>query len=113
MDPRFNAERSPPAPPGGRQGDSHEAEGGGALGAFGYSLAPDSATSTWMKMISSTFLGDSAGSLFSRRPAAIGAGVDGLSSAPAKKRGKHDVDATLELKIALVGGPGVVSSRLM
>lgn len=113
MDPRYIEERSalkPDVARSGRQGDDLTAgiSGSGGLGAFGYSLTQDTATSKWMKMISSTFLGDSSGSIFSRRSPAIAGNTDAAASFPTKKRGKHGVDATPELKIALVGGPGVV-----
>lgn len=82
--------------------------GGGAnsnpLGGFGQSLAQevDNATAKWMKMLSSTFLGDAASmtlgsALFPRKQAAIMA-----------DRSRKDNEPIKEFKVALVGGAGVV-----
>lgn len=76
--------------------------GGGDLASL------DAAASKWMKMLSSTFLGEGASGLFSRRPQAIEGDGGASARAPARKRGPLDVDDTPELKIALVGGSGVV-----
>lgn len=74
------------------------------LGGFGQSLAQevDNATAKWMKMLSSTFLGDAASltlgsALFPRKQAALTA-----------DRSRKDNEPTKEFKVALVGGAGVV-----
>ncbi|RLN79058.1 hypothetical protein BBJ28_00013973 [Nothophytophthora sp. Chile5] len=89
---------------------------GASLGGFGQSFAQevDNATTKWMKMISSTFLGESSGSsIFARR--ASGSAAGGGSGSPhdalgslTKLRGENGLDPTPELKIALVGGAAVV-----
>ncbi|KAG6961104.1 hypothetical protein JG688_00009276 [Phytophthora aleatoria] len=79
----------------------------------------DSATSKWMKMISSTFLGEGASSsLFSRRSSgAAGGGSTGVSQESlgrwAKLRAENGLDPTPELKIALVGGPAVGKTSIV
>lgn len=106
-----------PAAPGGTA-----AAAGGALGGFGHSLAQEveDATAKWMKMISSTFLGESAGSsLFSRRQPAIMADYsqknDTARTKARRGRGAHGsgLDDTRELKIALVGGSAVVRATII
>lgn len=78
--------------------------------------APDgSATSKWMKMISSTFLGEATGSsLFTRRTSGSASGVspDALSNW-AKLRAENGLEATPELKIALVGGSAVGKTSIV
>lgn len=79
--------------------------GTSTLGGFGQSLAQevDNATAKWMKMISSTFLGESASaSLFARRAPA-------LTAAPHESATRRKGNMR-ELKIALVGGSAVVRS---
>ncbi|RLN95404.1 hypothetical protein BBJ28_00022207 [Nothophytophthora sp. Chile5] len=107
----------PPAPASAAGGG----DGGASLGGFGQSFAQevDNATTKWMKMISSTFLGESSGSsIFARR--ASGSAVGGGSGAPqdalgslTKLRGENGLDPTPELKIALVGGAAVVRSSAL
>ncbi|KAL4100190.1 hypothetical protein PRIC1_007984 [Phytophthora ramorum] len=79
--------------------------------------AADSATSKWMKMISSTFLGDGASSsLFARRPSGStgGGGVSQESLGRwAKLRAENGLDPTPELKIALVGGSAVGKTSIV
>ncbi|KAG7379201.1 hypothetical protein PHYPSEUDO_008898 [Phytophthora pseudosyringae] len=81
--------------------------------------AADSATSKWMKMISSTFLGEGASSvLFARRAsgsaAGGGAGVSQESLGRwAKLRAENGLDPTPELKIALVGGSAVGKTSIV
>lgn len=97
--------RTGASPSGDGPASPRPADGGSALGAFG--LGQDNATSKWMKMISSTLLGETSGSLFSRWTPAADAGSGLSATSPRKSMGKNDGDMT-ELKIALVGGPGVV-----
>ncbi|KAG1685046.1 hypothetical protein DVH05_009737 [Phytophthora capsici] len=81
--------------------------------------AADSATSKWMKMISSTFLGEGASSsLFTRRPSgSTGGGSTGVSQESlgrwAKLRAENGLDPTPELKIALVGGSAVGKTSIV
>ncbi|KAF1335939.1 Amino acid/auxin permease, partial [Globisporangium splendens] len=99
-----------------------DAHGGASKAApgFGQSLAQevDNATVKWMKMISSTFLGENAGSslltntLFSRRQPALTADYS-HDGAAAPRRGKNDLDETRELKIALVGGSAVGKTSIV
>jgi hypothetical protein len=82
------------------------------------SPAADSATSKWMKMISSTFLGEGSGSsLFARRPSGSSGATAGVSPESlgrwAKLRAENGLDPTPELKIALVGGAAVVGILCM
>ncbi|GMF48057.1 unnamed protein product [Phytophthora fragariaefolia] len=83
------------------------------------SEAADSATSKWMKMISSTFLGEGGGStIFARR--AVGGGAGGAAGVSpeslgrwAKLRAESGLDPTPELKIALVGGAAVGKTSIV
>ncbi|KAF4041916.1 SH2 domain [Phytophthora infestans] len=79
----------------------------------------DSATSKWMKMISSTFLGEgTSSSLFGRRSSGTtggsGTGVSQESLGRwAKLRAENGLDPTPELKIALVGGSAVGKTSIV
>ncbi|ETM36599.1 hypothetical protein L914_16748 [Phytophthora nicotianae] len=81
--------------------------------------AADSATSKWMKMISSTFLGEgTSSSLFGRRSSGTsGGGSSGVSQESlgrwAKLRAENGLDPTPELKLALVGGPAVGKTSIV
>ncbi|KAE8998867.1 hypothetical protein PF011_g14873 [Phytophthora fragariae] len=81
--------------------------------------AGDSATSKWMKMISSTFLGEGgSSSLFARRASGSAAGgALGVSQESlgrwAKLRAENGLDPTPELKIALVGGAAVGKTSIV
>lgn len=97
---------------GGGSSEHGGGGGGGGGGGFGQALAQevDNATAKWMKMISSTFLGESSASLFARRSPALTQGPAGASAAARRRRGPRadGLDDTRELKIALVGGAAVV-----
>ncbi|TMW64635.1 hypothetical protein Poli38472_011515 [Pythium oligandrum] len=72
-------------------------------------VATEAATSSWMKMISSTLLGDPT-SLFTRKPTTPRTAA---FNAAKKGRSKYDVDDTRTFKIALVGGSGVGKTSIV
>ncbi|KAI9912815.1 hypothetical protein PsorP6_006271 [Peronosclerospora sorghi] len=83
------------------------------------SNAEDSATSKWMKMISSTFLGEGSSSPFFARHAGGSTCDEGARVSQeslqrwAKLRAENGLNPTPELKIALVGGSAVGKTSIV
>jgi small GTP-binding protein len=86
------------------------------LGHFGHTIAQEveDATAKWMKMISSTFLGEtSTSTYFSSRKSLTSGTRDVDEDEEVQEEKKNQVKRTIQLKIALVGGTGVGKTTIL